>query len=158
MFTHTPAPKMALCFCNFCDKVQNTFFFVHDFHGRILSYDLIDKVNLSYFANKNLLYLSNNSNFQPVPTDIEIFTWLPSLLAVMKTSVTADLNVTLQSAVFEFENLNEENWIFHACSGMCFCEVVLFAGFRVRDLSESLDICLGSLWAYNVTVMCSYAS
>ena len=55
--------------------------------------------------------------FQPVPTDVEIFEWLSSLLDVMKTSVTADLSETLHSAVFEFENLNEENWIFQYSSG-----------------------------------------
>ena len=52
-----------------------------------------------------------------MPTDVEIFVWLSSLLDVMKASVSADLNETIQSAVFEFENLNEENRIFHSTSG-----------------------------------------
>ena len=56
-----------------------------------------------------------------MPTDVEIFDWLSSLLDVMKTSVTADLNETIQSAVFEFENLNEENWIFQFSSGEFLC-------------------------------------
>ena len=56
--------------------------------------------------------------FQPVPTDIDVFDWLASLLTVLKPSVSADLNETLRAADFsDFSSLNEDSWIFLSSTG-----------------------------------------
>ncbi|KAL5253857.1 hypothetical protein ACHWQZ_G013584 [Mnemiopsis leidyi] len=75
---------------------------------------------------------------EPVPTDIEIFNWLSSLLDVMKTSVTVDLNLALQSAVFEFEYLNEENWIFQSTSESVLLSVQIILGKKLRDCHQAV--------------------
>lgn len=69
-------------------------------------------VVIAFFA------LTKLNILQPIPTDIDIFDWLFTLIQVMKSSVAADLSETLKCAIFEFDNLNEEHWMFHFTTGL----------------------------------------